>query len=199
MLLTVLKHGGNWDFLAQMFKVKGPTFEKIICRFMNIVWEVLYELTVEQAGKQWKMSQYFSSKKTFKNFKYARYATDVTFLNTNRPSGNLQEAKSYYSGKHKLYGCKVEVSMPPTGQGINCSKHYPGTVSDIDIFYESLYFHEKTLRKKGNKTNIVDDGLLVNDHEDQWLVLVDKGYQGATAWASAIHSKKKQPHRMLSL
>ena len=89
--------------------------------------------------------------------------------------------------------------MLPTGQAINCSKHYPGAVSDIVIFYENLDFHEEALRKKGSETNIVDDGLLVNDHEDQWAVLVDKGYQGAAKWVRAIHPKKKQPHRMLSL
>ena len=69
MLLTVLKHGGSWDSLAQMFKIKGLTFGKIICRFMNIVWEVSYELMVERVGKQWKMAQCFSSNRTCTNFK----------------------------------------------------------------------------------------------------------------------------------
>jgi len=30
MLLTVLKHAGKWDFLAKMFNMKAPTFEKLI-------------------------------------------------------------------------------------------------------------------------------------------------------------------------
>jgi hypothetical protein len=33
MTLTVLKHGGTWDFLATPFKIKAPTFEKLVTGF----------------------------------------------------------------------------------------------------------------------------------------------------------------------
>ena len=49
-----------------------------------------------------------------KKFPYARFATNVTFQQCNRPMGNHQESKSYYSAKHKLYGYKVEVPVFPT-------------------------------------------------------------------------------------
>lgn len=42
MVLTVVKHGGNWDFLGNMFKIKGPTFEKLIMGYMKVIWERLY-------------------------------------------------------------------------------------------------------------------------------------------------------------
>lgn len=47
----------------------------------------------------------------FGNYPTAHYATDVTFQQANCPSVNIQEEKKYYSGKHKLYGFKVEVSV----------------------------------------------------------------------------------------
>lgn len=46
-----------------------------------------------------------------RHFKYARYATDVRFPQAFRPNGNVQMSKVYYSGKHKLYGIEVEVSV----------------------------------------------------------------------------------------
>lgn len=30
MALAVMKHGGHWEFLGRMFKIKGQTFEKMI-------------------------------------------------------------------------------------------------------------------------------------------------------------------------
>ena len=33
MLMTVLKHGGQWDLLGRIFNIKGPTFERMITRF----------------------------------------------------------------------------------------------------------------------------------------------------------------------
>jgi len=41
MTLTVLKHGGTWDFLAQPFKIKGPTFERMINKiFADCMFEI---------------------------------------------------------------------------------------------------------------------------------------------------------------
>lgn len=70
----------------------------------------------------------------FKTYKLARYATDVAFQQNNRPSGNHEEAKKFFSGKHKLNRYKSEVSVLPHGLAVSVSKHYPGSVSDIDIF-----------------------------------------------------------------
>lgn len=46
---------------------------------------------------------------TFCNFPLALEAVEVTFQKANRPSGNMQEVKRNFSGKHNLYGFKVEV------------------------------------------------------------------------------------------
>lgn len=39
----------------------------------------------------------------FKNFSYALEAVDVTLQQTSHPSGNMEEGKACFSGKHKLY------------------------------------------------------------------------------------------------
>ena len=37
MLMTVFKHGEQWDLLGSVFKIKGPTFEEMITRFALLV------------------------------------------------------------------------------------------------------------------------------------------------------------------
>lgn len=46
MMLVLLKHGGQWDFLGQTFKMKGPTFERLIMRFVNFVSLDLNEILI---------------------------------------------------------------------------------------------------------------------------------------------------------
>ncbi|RLN94971.1 hypothetical protein BBJ28_00024974 [Nothophytophthora sp. Chile5] len=59
------------------------------------------------------MAKLTLSGKTFENFPCARYATDVTFQQANWPSEGHDEASSYFSAKHQLCDCKVEVSVLP--------------------------------------------------------------------------------------
>ena len=55
MTLAVLKHGGQWDFLAKMFSLKGPTFERMIMKFIDIISYPVFEQYVDFQGKKWKM------------------------------------------------------------------------------------------------------------------------------------------------
>lgn len=43
MLLKMMKHGGKWDFLAIVFKMKGPTFGNSAMEFLGIVVENFYQ------------------------------------------------------------------------------------------------------------------------------------------------------------
>ena len=84
----------------------------------------------------------------FKNFPFCLEAVDVTFQEVNRPSGNMQEGKVYFSGKHKLYGYKVEVAVRPNGTASGFSKHYPGSFSDVPILYNRIKIHKCRLKKR---------------------------------------------------
>ena len=46
MLLVVMKHGGRWNFLGRMFDVTGPTFERLIVRFLEAILPVVQELRI---------------------------------------------------------------------------------------------------------------------------------------------------------
>ncbi|ETV67620.1 hypothetical protein H257_16216 [Aphanomyces astaci] len=117
------------------------------------------------------------------------YATDVTFQQTNVPAGSYAEKKSYYSGKHSLYGHKVEVSVLPNGLAINCTKHYKGSVADKSIFDDNLEFHANGLAKQGDDDRL-DDSERVGGAR-QYAILVDKGYQGIQREVRAVLPTKK--------
>lgn len=51
------------------------------------------------------------------------------FQNSFRPSGIIEQGKSYFSGNHKLYGSKVEISVLPIGLAVDSSEIFPGSAS----------------------------------------------------------------------
>lgn len=55
MLLSVLKNGGNWDFLGCVFKMKGPTFERLIAGYLKMLSKHAYTSCVEDIEKTWPM------------------------------------------------------------------------------------------------------------------------------------------------
>ncbi|ETV89825.1 hypothetical protein H310_15337 [Aphanomyces invadans] len=129
MRLTSLKHCGALDVVAAVFKQKTATFEKRVMTFLAVLHPFLVRKYIQSIGEKWSMLQLFSTAHQFQSFPFARYATDVTFQQTNIPCGSYAEKKLFYSGKHSLYGRKVEVSVLPNGFAINCSKYYNETYS----------------------------------------------------------------------
>ena len=87
-------------------------------------------------------------KKTqFANFPCAMYATDVTLIKMNRPMGTHDEAKIQFSGKHKCYDRKFEVSVLPDGLCHHWHGLYDGSIHDLEIFHAMLDDHSRMLRK----------------------------------------------------
>lgn len=199
MLLTVMKHGGHWDILGRVFKIKGPTFERMITKFIRLVSDHIYKIFVTDMVSESTMSDFNATGKRFSNFPEALYAVDVTFQQSFRPSGSIQEGKLYFSGKHKLYGLKVEVAVLPNGLAISCSPHYPGSVSDFEIVQRQRELHEKLLKKKESDRSIMDVGMHSERYPQDWAVLCDKGYQGLLELLRAIHPIKKPPRGALSV
>ena len=134
-----------------MFDINGPTFERLVVRFLDAILPIVQELHIHYIAEYFKMSKLPQRKATFRTYELARYATDVTFQQSNRPAGNHSESKAMFSGKHKLYGYKTEVSVLPNGIAIGLSVHHPGAVLDIDIIYKRRNFHEAQIKKRDDE------------------------------------------------
>ncbi|KAF0703053.1 hypothetical protein AaE_015577 [Aphanomyces astaci] len=175
MTLVILKHYQTWDKHAVDFDLKAPTLEKIIMRVIDIASPALYEAFVTMPT----MQELMDRGTTFAHYPYAKYATDVKFQPSHRPSGRFGEQKHYYSGKHKLYGLKIEASVSPQGLLVDMSPHEPGSVHDLTVFRNRHDLHVSALSKRHET------------HPAMWAVLVDLGYVGLSHTIRAIHPKKR--------
>ena len=79
MTMCVEKHGGQWEFLSKKFGLKGPSFEKLIMKFVDLLWLPVYEHYVEHQGTKWTMTAVSDVGRLFRHFPVARYATDENF------------------------------------------------------------------------------------------------------------------------
>ncbi|ETW01730.1 hypothetical protein H310_06335 [Aphanomyces invadans] len=161
MTLAVLKHYNAWDKHALNFGMKAPpTFAKMVQRVLDLVEPVLFEHYVKPPS----MTEQVRKDHDFENFPSALYCTDVKFQPSYRPTGRFDEAKHYFSGKHKLYGLKLEVSVAYPGFAVAVSDHSPGSVSDVSMFYNRGKIHRKMLRKSNTEMDIADQ----EDGVDRW-------------------------------
>ena len=190
MNLAVLKYGGSRDQLARMFNIKSPTFMRLITNFMTKIEDFAVERLVTKYARMCTMVYLRDQRSLFKNFPYALEAVDVTFQQANRPPGNMEEVKSYFSGNHKLHGYKAEVTVRPNGIAVAFRKHYPGSQSDINIMHEGMQLHTCRLEKTAKDDIFEDEYILSDEYPNHWAVLVDKGYQGAAEEIRAIVPKK---------
>ena len=131
MTFEVLRHSAKWDMKAYLFGMKAPIFEKRINKMIDIIADYAYPKFFVHYEHRYTMSRLIDEKKTFRNFKMCRYANDVTFQQSFRPGGSLEESKKFFSGKYKLYVFKVTFSVLPNYIAINANKKCPGSVLDI--------------------------------------------------------------------
>ena len=199
MLLVTLKHAGKWDLLAYIFESKAPTFERMMISLLLIISDHAYNRYVNGMLEKYSTKELNKADRGFSHVHFARYATDVTFQPSNRPTGNIDETKLYYSGKHKLYGLKTEVSVLPNGIAVFASPPYPGSRSDLDIFRTHVQMNRAKLRKRSGEHEIRDTYKLSEKYPNLWAVIVDKGCYGAAELVRAIHPIKKPANQLLSL
>ncbi|KAH9145951.1 hypothetical protein AeNC1_019471, partial [Aphanomyces euteiches] len=69
-----------------------------------------------------------------------------------------------FSGKHHLYGKKVEVSVSPLGFAINVSDNVFGLIHDKTMFDNNRDFHMKMTAKRLNDYNLLDEGPLRTEY-----------------------------------
>lgn len=125
--------------------------------------------------------------------------TAFRFQECSNSTGNNREEEVTFSGEHKLYGYKLEMSVLPNGLAIGCSTHYPGSVADVDIFYKRKSFRSITLEKQEKDGGQPGFGLLEDEHSNMWATLAEKDYQASIEFRRLIHPKKKPKNGHLTI
>ncbi|KAE9045849.1 hypothetical protein PR001_g4793 [Phytophthora rubi] len=156
----------------------------MVRKFLYAIGPHLYGTFVSELAEKAAMEKLVLSGKTFKYFPCARYATDVTFQQANRPVGNHNEAIAYFRSN---------------GLALDCSAHSKGSVADITTFRSNDVFHVKALKKLPGEVHLADEGPMRGTYPNEWAVLTEKGYQGLGADFRAIHPKRHQRMQPSSL
>ena len=143
MLLAVMKQGDAWDIMARAFNMTALQFKKLITNYAYLVAEHLFTVLVTDIAAEYTMFQLKVQNETFETHPSARYALDVRFQESNRPTGNHGECLSWYSKKHSAYGMKHEVAVLPSGLAIYSSGVYKGSAADITIMMNNMQQHKK--------------------------------------------------------
>lgn len=141
--LVVLKHYDTSHRHGIDFNMTSTMLEQLCHRVYHMVGPVLFAAHVVNV----KMADQAENGHGFQNYQSVLYATDVKFQLNQRPSGRFDKARQYFSGKHNLYGLKIECFIAPLGVAVDVSAHYVGSVSDLTIFLERVSVHKAMLRK----------------------------------------------------
>ncbi|ETV76031.1 hypothetical protein H257_09974 [Aphanomyces astaci] len=177
MTLVILKYYQTWQKHALDFDINAPTLEKMIIRVVDVISPIIYAHFVTMPT----MEALREHDTTFRNYPYAKYATDIKFQPSHRPSGRFGDQKHYFRGKHKLYGLKIEASVSAQGLLVDMGRHEPGSVADLTMFRKRLDVHVTNLKKTPTEATVNDNGELFQAFSTIHL----------TASVRAIHPKKR--------
>ncbi|GMF66802.1 unnamed protein product [Phytophthora fragariaefolia] len=179
MLLTVQKNCGTWDIVAAVFRVKPPSFQKVAAKFAWVVSPFLYERLVTSALDKFPMKKMVLSGQVFSKYPYARYASDVTFEQSDMPSGRMQERTLYYSKKHHLHGYSVEaeadakieggdqlIAQYPSRWAILADKGYQDLAHDFRAItpHKRAPLQQLTLEQVATNERIAHDRVVVENY-----------------------------------
>lgn len=135
MLLVTPKHGREWPFFASIFKKHIYSFEKTMMRVLfAIVSDLEIRFIVDARKSCCTMKDLASSRQRSKYIRLTLCVTNIKFYHSNRPHGNHQKSKPYFSRKHHSCGIKKDVAVSPRGLAILISPQYPGGMLEVTIF-----------------------------------------------------------------
>ncbi|OWY90458.1 hypothetical protein PHMEG_00041405 [Phytophthora megakarya] len=157
MTLVTLKLGGTWQTITAIFRLPATSFMEAVTKFIQFIASKLYADQVETREDEITM----------------RAATSFEHFLHDIPTklAPIQENGKYFSGKHHLYGLKVEVSVNSNGQqGIP----------------------QKKMKKLPGDDRLQDDSLLKDKFPNEWEIVADKGYQGLANCMRCIHPKNER-------
>lgn len=197
MVLATLKHVGKWNWMEHMFKMRGPTFERIITSFISTTCKHLYDAFVVHCRGSVPMHVMEPKGFLFRQYSCALYGTDVKFWLSFRPFESVEEGYLYYSGKHKAYGYKVEVFVLQNGVAIWCSSHRLGSILDLGLMREMQDFLKTQSVKMASDSAVPDSGPLRTGNSVSCALLADRACISSKNLLRVIHLRRKLAGGML--
>lgn len=198
VMLAVTKQNGSWHLLAQTFQFKTSSFKQLIQNFNFLVYEHFYKELAGKITENNNFSRLIQSKKEFKYYVTSHYVSDLTFHQFNRPLGLMQNDRFFFSGKHKLYDRKVEVSVLPIEHALFHIQSYLESRADIVITQKNAGTNARLLEKVTSDDSIQYSSILQSKSPSSWSLLCNKSYVRSTKFLRVIHPYKA-PRELVTL
>lgn len=171
------------------FKVKSCTFQGVVTKYVTNIANQSYKIFVQKQRLLHAVQKLIGKSRIFRNYPYAKHATDVIFQQGNCSCSTEEEGKRYYSGKHHLYGWKVNLLVLLSGLAINHTKPCPGSVPKIENFRNNMFWHQSATKTSSNEKDVEDNKGLANNFEDYRGVSLDKENIEMNSTIRALYSK----------
>ena len=180
--LTWLVSGWTIEGLAKLFRMSPSTVQRTITYVMS---GLTYSL---RAAYLPVTKEDIHPTRKFEHFPQAIGAVDATLIQIQKPK-ERELNNEYFSGKHRIHGAKVQVTVDADGHAMHVSPVIPGRRHDAFLFRQSgLPEFMKETRRVSGRTVVTHPALLA-----------DSGYIGLDeVYYELITSKKKPPHGSLS-
>ena len=129
MTLCYLKHYETLDKMKDTFSISKTHLHTILDSTITIITPILYEHFVQNMSER----IVDENEEPDLPFPEAKYVMDATFQPIWTPAGTFNEKRSYFSGKHKMYGMKSQCIHDRKGRLVHCVPGEKGAVHDFKI------------------------------------------------------------------
>lgn len=131
MTLCYLKHYETLDKMKDTFSISKTHLHTILDNTITVITPILYNYFVRNLNKRIEDEE--DDDDDDLPFPEAKYVMDATFQPIWTPAVTFNEKRSYFSGKHKMYGMKSQCIHDRKGRLVHCVPGEKGAVHDFKI------------------------------------------------------------------
>ncbi|KAE9251571.1 hypothetical protein PF002_g4220 [Phytophthora fragariae] len=194
MVLVVLKNGGAWEMLSNIFHVKTATFIKTITNFVRVVAPRLYDEWVKEKAREESMRMLVTSGRTsgrtFVHHPYALYGTDVTFQQVTGPSTTWQKRFHTTVPSTNFTATKLRYRSAPVDLRLTVRSTLVATRMTSPCSGSTKLSTTPRNGKRTRTARCMTRGYSAPSTRTSGRSLADKGNQGAEQHVRCIHPTK---------
>lgn len=196
-LLVFYRTANNYGILATLFKESESALKRAVDRSRPVLNDTLRNLWLYRRKRPRLCSHHHFLIGPYAAYVRLGLAVDSTTCPIYRPKGSFADAKVYWDDKNHIYGLKKEVAVltVPPHYALFCSPAFTGSQNDFGYFAAN---YERYLPYLGTTEDDLRN-LPQNERFQQWGIVGDKGYVGATEILPCfVHPKKKPKNGTLT-
>jgi hypothetical protein len=193
LLLHWLRTGTAIHTIAAVFGLKCSTLSTRLGQVANRLYPLFGIEAIKQAA-----AEPFSASEVFST---CGLVVDATVQERDKPMVGFEQAKTYFSGKHHMYGLKSQVVTRRDGTAVHVMSGVPGARHDMKLFRDTVESLEALIAAHpGEPVEFLADMGYMGDTGSQKIVLhtpVRTPAHGVLSIEEARHNKRLSKERIV--